>query len=122
MIYKLTVSAFMLAASFAVADAKVETKTFSPPILSGDRVDACVKKGGACGQAGADKFCREVGYQKARKFSFESTSAQTVYPGSGAACKSNCKALVSVACMKENSITIKVPPLKPDEWGEVDGQ
>lgn len=121
MTYKLIVSALLLAASVAAAEAKVETKTFSPPTLSGDRVDACVKKGGACGQAGADKFCREVGYQKARKFSFESTTAQTVYPGSGATCKGNCKALVSVACMNDSKPTFTIAPPKPGEWGEVEG-
>ncbi|NMD08453.1 MAG: hypothetical protein GYA66_10810 [Phyllobacteriaceae bacterium] len=120
MISRLMMSALLLAASVVAAEAKVETKTFSPPILGGARADACVKKGGACGQAGADKFCREVGYQKARKFSFESTSAQTVYPGSGATCTTGCKALVSVACMKDSKPTFSVAPLKPDEWGEVE--
>jgi hypothetical protein len=117
--FLIAVSSIVLMATAVVAEAKTETKIFDAPQLSGQRVDACVKKGGACGQAGADKFCREVGYQKARKFSFEATSAQTVYPGSGATCKSNCKALVSVACMKDTSLKITVPPLKPDEWGEV---
>lgn len=109
----------ILLAAAGTAQAKVETQTFAPPTLDGQRVDACVKKGGACGQAGADKFCRQSGFQKARKFSVEATAANTVYPGSGATCKSNCKALASVACMKDNAPTFTIAPLKPGDVGEV---
>lgn len=114
------VASLLLLASFAVAaEAKTETKTFAVPTLGGARVDACVKKGGSCGQAGADKFCREVGYSQARKFSFESTSSSTVYPGSGAMCSAGCKALSNVVCMKDSKPSFTIAPLKPDDLGEV---
>lgn len=101
------------------AEAKTVTKVFPNAMLSGQRVDACLKKGGACGQAAADKFCREVNFQSARKFSSLATPSGTIYISTGAQCQSGCKALVNVACMKEVKSSINVEATTESDFGDV---
>lgn len=106
--------------AFAENQVQTQTKTVKAPESKRMAVHTCLKTGGPCGQAAADKYCTSIGYAKATAFSQAPASKPAVMlaskevcqPTFGAAAGLLCMALKNVTC--ERTVIKKQPGLTPD--------
>ncbi len=78
-----------------------ETRVFDNPRIAGYAVDRCLYSGEQCNQPAADEFCRRVGFQRARLFSW-GFMAPTRVIATGEICnvrgRGGCGGFTSITC------------------------
>ena len=90
----------------APAAAQPETRTFKNPQIRGVRLDWCKHLGRDCGQPAADLFCKEFGFEKAKRFRIArglgADRIPTVVFGDGRLCRSaKCDGFSSITCARK---------------------
>lgn len=79
-------------------DTRPAERTYDFPAVRGVPIDHCVRPGRSCGQGGANLFCREQGYDRARTWSTYA-ARRTYVLGARRLCDSgNCTGLSTVTC------------------------
>ncbi len=96
-----------------IADAPVETiydaagghlgegsVFFARPQAGGTRIDECLRRGGGCGEAAAEAFCRASGLRGAVYNSVVAVPGETVNADGRSVCDDDCRALSDVVCLQ----------------------
>ena len=101
---------------FSASSKAQDSRTFITPRINDVRLDYCKHWGRQCGGPAATLFCRQMGYQRAQKWTPDlnvgSRGQDTVVFGDGRICRSpTCSSFRSITCIKEK--TLPQNTLKP---------
>lgn len=99
------VSLLLLTTTLQAQEKETHTKEFQNPGDRGRAVSFCLSGTGGCGQAAADMFCANEGYERAESYVRGPRVAQSVAPDTEQVCRGSCDSFRSVVCTREVDAT-----------------
>ena len=95
------VSLLLLTTTLQAQEKETQTQEFENPGNRGQAVSFCLAGKGGCGQAAADTFCANEGYDRAQSYVRGPRVALAVAPDNEEVCRGTCDSFRTVVCTRE---------------------